>query len=169
MPPRLALVALVLMASVSAPSESGDREQARAKEVAVKVESHARRNERAEAKPDLVRDRVDVGRARDGKVVIEQTGEASFYGGKFHGRRTASGDRFNEKGLSAAHPTLPLGSDAKVTNLDTGRSVKVEISDRGPYVKGRDIDLSRRAAEAIGLGKQGVAPVKIEATIPRAD
>lgn len=92
-------------------------------------------------------------------------GEASFYGPGFHGKRTASGVRFNQHGLTAAHPDLPLGSRVTVTNLENGRQVQVEINDRGPYVHDRVIDLSTAAAAEIGITIQnGVAPVRIEAT-----
>jgi rare lipoprotein A len=88
---------------------------------------------------------------------------ASWYGPGFHGRETASGEPFNQHALTAAHRTLPLGTKAKVTNLDTGQSVHVKINDRGPYVPGRHLDLSRAAAALLGLLKKGVAKVKIEA------
>lgn len=101
-----------------------------------------------------------------GPKVIKQKGEASYYGKGFHGKKTASGDTFNQYEETAAHPTLPLGTEAEVTNLETGKSVEVEITDRGPYAKGRDIDLSKKAAKKIGLSKDGVVPVKIEAKVP---
>jgi rare lipoprotein A len=97
--------------------------------------------------------------------VVEQVGEASFYGHGFHGKKTATGEKFDQNDLTAAHPTLPLGTTATVTNLETGNSVDVKINDRGPYVKGRDIDLSKRAAKELGMTKDGVAPVKIEAEV----
>lgn len=78
-------------------------------------------------------------------------GKASWYGGRFHGRRTASGERFNKHALTAAHKTLPLGSKVIVTNLKNNSSVVVEINDRGPFVRGRIIDLSQAAAQAIGM------------------
>ncbi|MGK2914049.1 MAG: septal ring lytic transglycosylase RlpA family protein [Porticoccaceae bacterium] len=134
--------------------------------VAKKVEEKAERTEKAEGKSDLVKDTVKVKTDTDGELVIEQKGEASFYGKGFHGKTTADGEKFNQHDRTAAHPTLPLGSEATVTNLDTGKSVEVEINDRGPYVKGRDIDLSKQAAEDIGLDAEGAAPVKIEAKIP---
>lgn len=84
----------------------------------------------------------------------------------FHGRKTASGEAFNQHDLTAAHLTFPLGARARVTNLRTGESVEVEINDRGPHAKGRDIDLSKRAATVIGMIKAGTAPVKIEAAVP---
>lgn len=94
---------------------------------------------------------------------FEQTGKASWYGPGFHGRKTASGARFNQYALTAAHRTLPLGTEVKVTNLETGRTIMVRINDRGPYVDGRIIDLSKRAAVELGMEDAGVAPVKVEA------
>jgi rare lipoprotein A len=89
------------------------------------------------------------------------TGVASFYGGRFHGRRTASGARFDANGLTAAHRSLPFGTRVRVTHLGSGRSVEVRINDRGPYVGGRIIDLSHGAAGVIGMHGQGVARVKV--------
>jgi rare lipoprotein A len=94
--------------------------------------------------------------------VFSQVGTASWYG-KFHqGRTTASGERFDMNDLTAAHRTLPLGTEATVTNLENGRSVDVTVNDRGPYKKNRVIDLSKRAAEELGIKDQGVAKVKVE-------
>ncbi|WP_293116750.1 septal ring lytic transglycosylase RlpA family protein [Moorena sp. SIO4G3] len=89
-------------------------------------------------------------------------GVASWYGSAFHGRRTASGERFNQYALTAAHRTLQFGTRVKVTNLRNGRSVIVRINDRGPNVRGRIIDLSRGAARIIGLVRSGTGPVHIE-------
>ena len=86
---------------------------------------------------------------------------ASWYGPGFNGRRTASGEVFHQNDLTAASRTLPLGSHVRVTNLANGRSVVVRINDRGPYVSRRSIDLSRTAAERIGMARQGVGRVKI--------
>ena len=94
---------------------------------------------------------------------VEQVGEASWYGPAHQGKETASGEAFDQNKLTAAHPTLPLGTKAVVTNLETGKSVAVTINDRGPFGKGRKIDLSRAAAQKIGMTKTGVAKVKIEA------
>lgn len=82
-------------------------------------------------------------------------GIASWYGGHFHGRRTASGERFDMHALTAAHPTLPFGTVVRVQSLVTGREVEVRINDRGPHVKQRVIDLSRAAAQALGLLQSG--------------
>ena len=86
-------------------------------------------------------------------------GLASWYGEGFHGRLTASGERFDLKGLTAAHRTLPIGSRVRVRNLATGQEVVVRINDRGPHIGGRIIDLSRAAAAQIGLLGSGVAAV----------
>jgi rare lipoprotein A len=95
--------------------------------------------------------------------VFEQKGKASWYGPGFHGKETASGETYNQNELTAAHRTLPLGTEVEVTNLKSGKSVKVEINDRGPYVGNRVIDLSRAAAKEIGMKEKGLATVKIEA------
>lgn len=91
-----------------------------------------------------------------------QDGVASYYGRGFHGRKTANGERFNKHELTAASKTLPLGTKVEVTNKETGESVDVRINDRGPYVKGRTIDLSEGAAKEIGMKRQGVARVEID-------
>src|SRR5438067_599177 len=87
---------------------------------------------------------------------------ASWYGPGFHGRRTASGERFDANALSAAHPTLPFGTRVRVTNLANGRSVCVRVTDRGPYARGRALDVSYRAARALGMVGRGTTPVRIE-------
>jgi rare lipoprotein A len=89
-----------------------------------------------------------------------ETGEASWYGPGFHGRKTASGERFDTYDMTAAHKTLPFGTLLKVTNLDNNLFVVVRINDRGPYIRGRIIDLSRVAKDALGMG--GTAPVRLE-------
>jgi rare lipoprotein A len=91
-----------------------------------------------------------------------EEGLASWYGGKFQGRRTASGERFDTNKLTAAHRTLPFDSVVRVTNLENNRSVEVRINDRGPFVDGRIIDLSRAAAEALRMTGRGVARVSLE-------
>ena len=89
-------------------------------------------------------------------------GAASWYGGKFQGRKTASGERFNKNALTAAHKSLPFGTKVRVTNQANGKSVIVRINDRGPYSGRRIIDLSRAAATAVGMLQAGVAKVKLE-------
>ena len=100
--------------------------------------------------------------AAGGAYPQTEEGLASWYGGKFHGRLTANGEVFDTNQLTAAHKTLPFGTLVKVTHVGDGRSVVVRINDRGPFVEGRIIDLSRAAAEAIGLTARGVAPVRVE-------
>jgi rare lipoprotein A len=91
-----------------------------------------------------------------------EMGTASWYGPGFHGRRTASGGRYDMDALTAAHPRLPFGTICLVTNLRNGRTVEVEITDRGPYVHGRIIDLSREAARNLRMIRDGLAPVVVE-------
>jgi rare lipoprotein A (peptidoglycan hydrolase) len=98
----------------------------------------------------------------DTTLAAEQVGLASWYGADFQGKPTASGQIFDEEKLTAAHRTLPLRSRVRVTNLENGRSVEVRINDRGPYVQGRVLDLSTRAAKALGMQKEGLALVRIE-------
>jgi len=93
---------------------------------------------------------------------FHQAGRASWYGQAFHGRKTASGERFNMKALTAAHRTLPLGSYVRVTVPFSKKSVVVRINDRGPFARGRVIDLSYAAAKVLGLQHVGTASVKIE-------
>lgn len=89
------------------------------------------------------------------------SGVASFYGAKFHGRRTASGERFDMHALTAAHRSLPFGSEVRVTDPRSGRSVTVRINDRGPFSHNRTIDLSRAAAQQIGLVQRGHGTVEL--------
>ena len=91
-----------------------------------------------------------------------ETGVASWYGTKFHGRSTANGEIFDMNTVSAAHRTLPLPSIVRVVNLRNGRAILVRVNDRGPYARGRIIDLSRRSAQLLGFQKQGTAPVRVE-------
>ncbi len=91
-----------------------------------------------------------------------QIGVASYYGSKFHKKRTANGEIFNMYKVSAAHKTLPLGTKVRVINLKNGRSLTMKINDRGPYVKGRVIDLSYKAAQKLGFVNQGTTKVRIE-------
>jgi rare lipoprotein A len=91
-----------------------------------------------------------------------QKGTASYYADKFEGKQTASGEKYKHKNLTAAHKTLPFGTIVKVTNLENQESVEVRINDRGPFVSGRVIDLSRSAAEILKFINQGLAEVQIE-------
>jgi len=91
-----------------------------------------------------------------------QIGLASYYGRRFHGRRTANGERFDMYDFTAAHRALPLGSVIRVTNVSNGRSVRVRVNDRGPYIRGRVLDLSYAAAYRLGMVRSGLARVQIE-------
>lgn len=104
-----------------------------------------------------------------GEVKFIENGTASWYGPGFHGRKTASGERYDQNDLTAAHKKLPLGSEATVTNTETGKSIEVEINDRGPYVPGRNIDLSKEAARQLGILDDGTAKVRIEGTAEQLD
>jgi rare lipoprotein A len=93
---------------------------------------------------------------------LPQTGEASWYGAQHQGKQTASGTIYDQAGLTAAHPSLPFGSRIKVTNLANGKSVEVEITDRGPAAGNRIIDLSEAAAKALDMIESGTATVRLE-------
>ncbi len=97
-----------------------------------------------------------------------EVGVASWYGPGFARKRTADGERFDANGLTAAHRSLPLNSIVRVTNLENGRSIVVRINDRGPYRAGRILDLSPKAARALGMKEDGLARVRLEA-IPTAE
>ena len=93
---------------------------------------------------------------------VSQTGIASWYGPGFHGKATASGDIYNQNDMTAAHQTLPLGSKVMVTNMENGRSAEVFVNDRGPFAKGRIIDLSFAAAQSIDMVGPGTALVRLD-------
>ena len=98
-----------------------------------------------------------------GKPVSSEIGMASWYGPPYHNRQAADGSVFDQNALTAAHRTLPMGTTVRVTNLTTNQSVLVKITDRGPFVAGRTLDLSLAAAKAIGVYRMGLAKVKVEA------
>ncbi|MDE3253547.1 MAG: septal ring lytic transglycosylase RlpA family protein [Bacteroidota bacterium] len=99
--------------------------------------------------------------ASSAEVSGSQTGLASFYAESYNGRKTANGEIFHSSDMTAAHKTLPFGTKVRVTNLSNGKSVKVRINDRGPYVAGRIIDLTRAAAKKIDMVQAGVVKVRI--------
>jgi len=99
----------------------------------------------------------------------DQVGIASWYGPGFHGKRTASGEIYDMYAYTAAHPTLPFGTIVKVVNLETKKSVVVRINDRGPFIKGRIIDLSFTAAQQIGMIEKGTAKVGLKIIRSRSD
>ena len=92
----------------------------------------------------------------------DKTGTASYYGARHHGKRTASGEPFNQNALTAAHPRLPFGTRLLVTNLSNKKSVVVRVNDRGPYTRGRIIDVSRKAAQQLGMLRTGTAKVRVQ-------
>jgi rare lipoprotein A len=96
------------------------------------------------------------------RPVAAERGDASYYAQDFHGRKTASGEPFDMHELTAAHRTLPMGTRVRVTNLENGRDVVVRINDRGPFKRGRVIDVSYEAARKLDMVASGVAPVKVE-------
>jgi rare lipoprotein A len=98
----------------------------------------------------------------------DETGVASWYGPTFYGRRTANGETFDAEALTAAHRTLPMPVNVRVTNLENGKSLILRVNDRGPYAKGRIIDVSERAAELLGYRAQGTARVRVT-YVGRAD
>lgn len=108
--------------------------------------------------PYEVAGRVYVPREEPG---YDRRGQASWYGDDFHGRRTANGELYDMHALTAAHPTMPLPSYAYVTNLENGRTILVRVNDRGPYVDGRLIDLSRASADALSMRGRGVGSVRV--------
>ena len=106
---------------------------------------------------------ADLASAVEQRIVSAvQEGLVSWYGAAFHGRPTASGERFDSEDLTMAHPTLPFGTEVKVTNLRNNRSVVVRVNDRGPHVGRRIADLSRAAAAQIGMLRRGVVRARIE-------
>lgn len=104
---------------------------------------------------------VSAANALAHEAEVQEEGIASFYSDRFQGATTASGDAFDQQALTAAHPSLPLGTKVLVTRADTGQEVEVLINDRGPYVEGRIIDLSKRAARELGMLRRGTAPVLV--------
>lgn len=101
-------------------------------------------------------------------VVATQEGMASWYGPGLHGRRTANGETFDQHAMTAAHRTWPMGSMVRVTNLENGNSVTLRINDRGPFARGRVIDVSRAAARELGFEREGEVRVSLENLGPAA-
>ncbi|SMC53205.1 septal ring lytic transglycosylase RlpA family protein [Moheibacter sediminis] len=98
----------------------------------------------------------------NGATWLSGSGKASFYGDKFHGKKTASGETYDMHDMTAAHKTLPFGTKVKITNANNGKSVVVEVNDRGPFVKSRQFDLSKAAFSEIGNIDKGVMPIDYE-------
>ena len=98
----------------------------------------------------------------------DETGIASWYGEDFHGKYTANGEVFDLNGTTAAHRTLPMPSIVQITNLENGRSIQLRVNDRGPFARGRIIDVSRRAAQLLGFEGQGTAKVRVKLMVPES-
>jgi rare lipoprotein A len=131
------------------------------------IESESVPRTRAAAKPktqepEAAEQEDVIGVPGNAKPIFSETGMASWYGPPYHNRRASNGEIYNMNALTAAHRTVPLGSICRVTNLKTGSSTLVRITDRGPFIKGRIVDLSLAAAKKIGVWKAGVARVKLE-------
>lgn len=105
---------------------------------------------------------IGVGQPIFAQIQDIQTGEASWYGSRYHGRKTSSGERYNKNDMTAAHKTLPFGTKVKVTNLENDESVVLRINDRGPFVGDRIIDVSEVAAKKLAFHAQGIGNVKVE-------
>lgn len=105
------------------------------------------------------------------KVYFEDLGymTASWYGPKFHGRTTANGEVYNQMALTAAHKSLPFGTLLQITNLRNGKSTIVRINDRGPFVDGRDLDLSKGTAKSLGILHKGIVKLKVEEIVVNTD
>ena len=126
--------------------------------IALALPGAAARAERQPSTPGVAEITSAIGRG----IVAVQEGVVSWYGAQFHNRKTASGERFDKGALTMAHPSLPFGTVARVTNPSNGRSVVVRVNDRGPFVGKRIADLSQAAATEIGMLRKGLAKVRIE-------
>jgi rare lipoprotein A len=129
---------------------------------AEEVKTEVKVEMKAEVLAEEVKPETILSEEPKNEEIVGLVGLASFYAAKFHGRRTASGERFNSKLLTAAHLTLPFGTQLKVTNPANSKYVIVRVNDRGPYIRGRLLDLSRAAADLIGITRSGVARVELE-------
>ena len=117
--------------------------------------------ESGEARPSaVVSDAIEI--PHDAKPLLVETGIASWYGAPYHNRRGSNGEIYDMRAMTAAHRTLPLGSIVRVTSIDNGSSAVVRITDRGPFIQGRIVDLSQAAAQKIGLVQRGTAEVRLE-------
>lgn len=126
----------------------------------------------SEANAEITPNSPDLQIPLDAKPLLTQTGIASWYGPPYHNRRGSNGEIYDMNAMTAAHRTLPLGSIVRVTNLESNESATVRITDRGPFVEGRIIDLSQAAAKRIGMLKKGTVQVKLEvfsAPVPLAN
>lgn len=153
-----ALVAGNLTASTRAEAASQHAKHRCGPAHTCKANKYARKHAKAHKNRSVAYRSKSARRSARAKSTGGYSGMASWYGGKFHGRKTASGERYNQNALTAAHRTLPFGTKVRVTS-SSGRSVVVRINDRGPFIAGRVIDLSRAAASTLGIN--GVGRVKL--------
>lgn len=156
--PRFGLIAAALLLALGACSSGGDAR--RPAPAAAAPSAGAAAGVVKVGAPYVVRGVRYVPRVEPG---YDEVGVASWYGPGFHGRRTANGDIYDMEALTAAHTTLPMPSRVRVTNLENGASVVLTVNDRGPFAKGRIIDVSRRAARELGFLRQGIAHVRVQA------
>ena len=163
---RLSILAIALLTIAVLPSRAGmcDRETSSYEETTIEQYNKLKKKKKKKKKEkETVTQQKKVPNKTTTKTKGKvEKGEASYYADKFHGRPTASGEKYNKKAFTAAHKTLPFGTKVRVTNLNNNKSVDVIINDRGPFKAGRIIDLSRAAAEKIGLINDGVAKVTVE-------
>lgn len=163
---RLSILAIALLTIAVLPSRAGmcNRETSSYEETTIEQHNKLKKKKKKKKKE---KETVAQQKKVPNKTTIKakgkvEKGEASYYADKFHGRPTASGEKYNKKAFTAAHKTLPFGTKVRVTNLNNNKSVDVIINDRGPFKASRIIDLSRAAAEKIGLINDGVAKVTVE-------
>lgn len=163
---RLSILAIALLTIAVLPSRAGmcNRETSSYEETTIEQYNKLKKKKKKKKKE---KETVAQQKKAPNKTTTKtkgkvEKGEASYYADKFHGRPTASGEKYNKKAFTAAHKTLPFGTKVRVTNLKNNKSVDVIINDRGPFKAGRIIDLSRAAAEKIGLINDGVAKVTVE-------
>lgn len=163
---RLSILAIALLTIAVLPSRAGmcNRETSSYEETTIEQYNKLKKKKKKKKKEkETVTQQKKVPNKTTTKTKGKvEKGEASYYADKFHGRPTASGEKYNKKAFTAAHKTLPFGTKVRVTNLNNNKSVDVIINDRGPFKAGRIIDLSRAAAEKIGLINDGVAKVTVE-------
>ncbi len=163
---RLLILAIALLTIAVLPSRAGmcNRETSSYEETTIEQYNKLKKKKKKKKKEkETVTQQKKVPNKTTTKTKGKvEKGEASYYADKFHGRPTASGEKYNKKAFTAAHKTLPFGTKVRVTNLKNNKSVDVIINDRGPFKAGRIIDLSRAAAEKIGLINDGVAKVTVE-------
>ncbi len=163
-----ALAALLLITACSSQvavvKDSGPKQDVDVAHIADAVPRHEVRTKAGNKSPYTVLGKTYTV-LPDSKGFVEQ-GIASWYGNKFHGRKTSNGEIYSMYGMTAAHKNLPIPSYVRVTNLDNGRQVVVRVNDRGPFHEGRVIDLTYAAASKLGFVKLGTAPVRVEAVGP---